>query len=183
MSVNLEKKPMPQSVNLTKSPGGVIEVVLTWTSRTDVDLAVMYELTDGSERRVVQALDRNFGSLDAPPYIALSGDDRSGGREVVTINLAQAGNIRRALVFAFIYQGGSWQKVGDAEVTVKHPVLGRFYFPLNKARAKSCALVDLQADGEGGLNMTRLGEFFSGYHQEIDSHYGWPKINWVAGSK
>jgi len=181
--VNLEKKPMPQSVNLTKVDNGIVEIILTWTSRTDVDLAVMYELTDGSQPRVVQALDRHFGSLNASPYIALNGDDRSGGREIVTINLAQASNIKRALVFAFIYEGGNWRGVGDAEVTVKHPALGEFYFSLNKARAKSCALVDLQADGQGGLDMTRLGEFFTGYHQEIDHHYGWPNINWVAGSK
>lgn len=182
MSYDL-KKPMPPSVNLTKASIGLVDVTLTWTSQTDVDLGVMYELADGSQPRVVQALDHDFGNLDAPPFIALSGDDRSGGREVVTINLAQASNIKRALVFAFIYDGGDWRDVGDAEVTVKHPALGEFYFSLNGAKAKSCALVDLQADGQGGLNMTRLGEFFAGYHQEIDRRYGWPNINWVAGSK
>lgn len=181
--MDLVKKPMPQAVNLAKVDNGIVEVALTWTSQTDVDLAVMYELTDGSRPRVVQALDRHFGDLNVPPYIALSGDDRSGGREVVTINLAQAGNIKRALVFAFIYEGGSWQRVGDAEVTVKHPTLGEFYFSLNKAEAMSCTLIDLRTDGRGGLDMTRLGEFFAGYHQEIDRYYGWPNINWRAGSK
>lgn len=45
----------------------------------DLDLACMYELTDGT-RGVVQPLGKFFGDLQHPPYIKLSGDDKYGRR-------------------------------------------------------------------------------------------------------
>src|SRR5438128_1255594 len=43
----------------------------------DLDLACMYELTDGT-KGVVQPLGEFFGNINEPPYIHLSGDDRFG---------------------------------------------------------------------------------------------------------
>jgi tellurite resistance protein TerA len=144
----------------------------------------MYQLTDGSQPRVVQALDKNFGSLNSAPYVLLSGDDRSGGSENLKINLAKADEIKRLLVFAFIYAGSNWKKVGDAQVRIQNPVGGDDYLiRLEGAKAASCALIDLQNDGSGNLRMTRLEQYFRGFHQDIDSYYGWPNINWVKGSK
>ena len=43
----------------------------------DLDVGCLYELQDGS-RGALQAFGKKFGRLDAPPYIALSADERTG---------------------------------------------------------------------------------------------------------
>jgi len=181
---------LKESVKLTKirktsaTTPSIVTLDLYWTTDTDVDLGVLLELRDGPRRKyVIQALDREFGSLTSAPYISLSGDDRHGGHEQIQLDLAHMDNVVRAMAFAYIYQGGNWRTVGDARVEVHHPTLGDFVIPLDKSRAHSCALVDFQSDGNGGLVMTRLAEFFRGYQADIDRHYGWPNINWQAGSK
>ncbi len=73
----------------------------------DLDLACLWELTDGS-KGVIQALGNAFGALDTPPFAQLDGDDRSGsatGGENLRVNLSHLAEIRRVLVFAFIYEG------------------------------------------------------------------------------
>lgn len=119
------------TVSLTKqgSAGGELRVNLNWNARPaaapgggflkrlaalgggrggiDLDLACLWELTDG-RKGVVQALGNAFGALDTPPYAQLDGDDRSGsatGGENLRINLTHLAEIRRVLVFAFIYEG------------------------------------------------------------------------------
>jgi len=165
------------------APDTIVTIDLTWTSRTDVDLGMMIEFNDGTTR-VVQALGKDFGSLDSEPYIWLSGDDRRGGHEQLKLDLARMGNVRRAMAIAFIYRGfGGWKRVGEAKVTIHHPTQGDFEIVLGKNGGKSCALVDFRSDDAGGLSMERLGEFFPGYHQDIDQFYKWPNINWVAGRK
>ncbi len=73
----------------------------------DLDLAALYELADG-RKGVVQALGNTFGDLDGPPYVKLDADDRTGSSaagETLFINLDHTADIRRILVFAFIYEG------------------------------------------------------------------------------
>lgn len=163
---------------------GIMTVTLRWSSRTDVDLACMWETIDG-RTGVIQALDRDFGSLTQAPYVSLDGDARSGGVEVLKVNLAHADQLRRALVFAFIYEGGDWRDVHDATVTVEHPSQGEFLVELSGQRRKrTCALVDLQSTHPGGpLALTREEVYFGGYHEEVDKHYDWPRINWRPGTK
>lgn len=179
MAVKLEKgKP----VSLAKS-NGIMTVTLRWTSRTDVDLACMHELV-GHKPSVVQALDKDFGSLERPPYVSLDRDDRAGGQETLRVNLAHAAEIKRLLVFAYIYEGGTWRNVGDASVTVEHPS-ETYEIKLNGGgwRSKSCALVGLRSDGNGGLTLSHEEVYFNAFHEEIDRHFGWPNINWVKGTK
>jgi tellurite resistance protein TerA len=163
---------------------GIMSVTLRWSSQTDVDLACVWETTDG-KTGVIQALDKTFGSLTEAPYISLDGDARSGGVETLKVNLAQADQLKRAMVFAFVYAGGSWHDVRDATVTVEHPTQGEFLVELSGQRRKrTCALVDLQATHPGGpLALTREEVYFGGYHEELDRHYRWPNINWTPGRK
>jgi len=120
------------TVSLTKGSGatGQMRVNLNWNAGTkglfrkaqsiDLDLGCLYELTDGS-KGVVQALGNAFGRLDGPPYIQLDGDDRSGsatGGENLSINLEHLHEIKRVLVFAFIYEGvPAWSRA-DGVVTL-----------------------------------------------------------------
>ncbi len=184
MGITLEKG---TPVSLTKTDAGLMEVILSWEkSGVDVDLACMIETVEDGVRAkpiVIQALDKKYGSISKAPFVALDRDVRTGGStETLTVNLARSHKIVRALIFAFIYEGGTWGKAGNAKVQIKHPQ-GDYEFAFSDRNARSCVLVDLQNDGSGNLNMSREGTFFSGFHREIDQHYGWPKIDWVAGRK
>ena len=109
--VNLQKG---QKVSLVKGSNGLGEVLinLNWkqpkglfAKPIDLDLACLYELKDGS-KGVVQALGKQFGSLNEKPYIALDGDDRSGASangENIRINGRMVSKIKRILIKIWIY--------------------------------------------------------------------------------
>ncbi len=200
-SISLTKaKP---SVSLVKQSGHM-NVNLNWTARPaaptgggflkrlaaagsggiDLDLGCLWELTDGS-KGVVQALGGTFGSLDAPPYIWLNGDDRSGanaGGEDLVINLAHSAEIRRVLVFACIYEGAPTFDAAQAVVTLSPPagpsVEVRLDETAGKARMCAVALIN------GGTNLTvnREMKYFDGGQRLIDEAYGWG-MQWARGRK
>ena len=139
MAINLQKG---QKVSLEKkstSGLGEIHVNLNWNSvpqkqgffasllggnqGIDLDLGCLYELKDG-RKGAVQALGNSFGSLVNPPYISLDGDDRTGAAvagENLRINGNQISNIKRILIYTFIYEGiANWQQA-NAVVTIKYP--------------------------------------------------------------
>ena len=70
----------------------------------DLDLGCLYELQDGT-KGVVQPLGGFLGDLNAPPYVKLSGDDRFGSAsgETIYVNLDHRDEIKRLLVFVYIY--------------------------------------------------------------------------------
>ena len=127
------------SVSLTKqgSAGGQLRVNLQWStgagqqrkglfggkrgSGVDLDLACLWEFTDGS-KGVVQALGNAFQApYHGAPIIRLDGDDRSGasvGGENMFIDLSRVNEIRRILVFAFIYEGVPNWASADGVVTL-----------------------------------------------------------------
>ena len=89
----------------------------------DLDLACLYELQNGS-KGVVQALGNCFGNLNNPPYIALDGDDRTGSNakgETIRVNGKFVDQIKRILIFTFIYDGVANWREADGVVTVKCP--------------------------------------------------------------
>lgn len=186
------------TVNLAKSgsSGGTIRVNLNWAqapatggffkrkSSVDLDLRCLYELADGS-RGGIGALDRNFGSLEKPPYIKLDQDDRSGsvaGGENMFINLADPSVFRRILIFADIYEGSpNWAAV-DGVVTVESqfgpPIEVRMDSAKNSLRTASIVLIEV---GGNGVSVTRAVEYFSG-GDKMDKHFRWG-LNWGRGSK
>jgi tellurite resistance protein TerA len=101
--------------------GGEMRVNLNWTARPssggflrrsapgddiDLDLGALYEFGNG-RKGVVQALGNAFRSKnDGEPIISLDGDDRTGEStegENLRIDLSRLSEIRRILVFAYIY--------------------------------------------------------------------------------
>ena len=138
MAINLQKG---QKVNLKKASTkglGQILVNLNWNSKPqnkglfgslfgssgiDLDLGCLYELKDGS-KGAIQALGNNFGSFNRPPYIVLDGDDRTGSvatGENLRINGDEISNIKRILIYTYIYEGVANWKEADAIVTIKYP--------------------------------------------------------------
>ena len=194
------------SVSLTKGGGasGVMRVNLNWNARPagqggggflkklsgaasgniDLDLGCLWELQSG-EKGVVQALGNAFGSLQQAPYVSLDGDDRSGtnsGGENLQINLDRLDQIKRVLVFAFIYEGvPAWDKA-DGVVTL-FPVGGA---PIEvrldgSSSARMCAIALLTNEG-GSLKVNHEVQYVNGGQSKLDEAYGWG-MNWTPGRK
>jgi len=205
--VSLSKVTLTKSaptVSLAKrgNATGHLRVNLNWTARgteirglfgrkkgsdIDLDLACMYEFTDGT-KGIVQALGNAFQSPGAggAPVIRLDGDDRSGsstGGENMFIDLAQTQHIRRILVFTFIYQGTPNWAAADAVVTL-YPVSGpeiEVRLDESDPRSPSCLIAGIEnVDGE--LVVRREVRYIQGNQSAVDRAYGWG-MNWTPGRK
>ena len=203
MAISLSKG---QKINLQKpSPSsglGEILVNLNWNSKPanqgflkslfggsssgiDLDLGCLYELNDG-RKGAVQALGNTFGSLTNPPYISLDGDDRTGnaaGGENLRINGNMISQIKRILVYTFIYEGvANWQQA-DAIVTIKYPGAEDIIVKMDtfNSSQKMCALAMLQNVNNDTFSIEKIIQFYGG-HQLMDQAYGWG-MRWTPGRK
>ena len=150
----------------------------------DLDLACMYELTDGS-RGVVQALGDFYGSFNDPPYVQLSGDDRFGSAsgEWMQINLDQKEHFKRLLIFVYIYDGTPAFDRTHAVVTL-YPSSGTpIEIPLDEhaPEARSCAVL-LMENRKDELLVRRELRYVHGFQSELDRLYGWG-LQWGRGYK
>ncbi|MFE5662544.1 Tellurium resistance [Streptomyces niveus] len=150
----------------------------------DLDIGCMYELADGS-KGVVQPLGGFFGSLNEPPYIKLSGDDRFGAPsgETIYINLDHREEIKRLLVFVYIYDRTPAFDRTHANVTL-YPSNGpRIEIELDERapQARSCAVFSLETV-KGDLVVRREVKFVYGFQAELDRLYGWG-LQWGRGYK
>lgn len=165
--------------------GGFLKRVLSAGSGgVDLDLACLFELADGRSG-VVQALGNAFGSFDNPPYVNLDADDRTGaaaGGENLHVNLARIGEIRRLLVFAFIYEGVASFDQADAVVTLTPAQGAPIEVRLDERAggARMCAIALLTNTG-GDFSVSREVRYVSG-HRELDKAYSWG-LDWTAGRK
>ncbi|CAM4147449.1 TerD family protein [Saccharibacillus endophyticus] len=186
--ISLEKKAGTNSI-------GEILVNLNWnqrqgkgffgkTSGVDLDLGCLFELKDG-HKGTVQALGRAFGSLNDEPYVMLDGDDRTGtksGGENMRINGARLRDIKRIVVYAFIYEGAANWAQADGVVTIKGggpDIVVRM--DEHGSRKGMCAVAMITNVGDQTFSIERLVEYFSG-HRELDQAYGWG-LRWTTGSK
>jgi len=149
----------------------------------DLDLGCLYELADGSAG-VVQALGGRFGSFEDRPYIRLDGDDRTGASssgENMHINGDRFDQIRRVLVFAFIYEGlANWTQT-DGVVTLTLPDQPVVEVRLDNGTAqRMCAIAMIENRGDA-LQVTKLAEYVA-EHRALDQKYGFG-LRWRTGSK
>ncbi len=199
MAISLEKG---KKVNLTKTSSaglGEILINLNWNSSAkgflsgllgskkgiDLDLGCLFELKDG-RKGAVQALGNAFGSLNYPPFIALDGDDRTGqaiSGENLRINGNQIAQIKRVLVYTFIYEGVANWKQADATVTIKYPGAEDIVVKMDEYDSKDimCGLVLLENQNDETFSVEKLVRFFDS-HLSLDRAYGWG-MNWKAGRK
>ncbi|KVX18546.1 tellurium resistance protein TerA [Burkholderia ubonensis] len=166
------------------SGGGLLGGLFGKGGSVDLDVGCLFELQDGY-KGVVQALGNCFGNLNDEPYIQLMGDDRTGsvaGGEWLHINGKQWSEIKRILVFAFIYEGAPNWKATDGVVTVFVPGQPEIEVRLNEegGRHGMCAIALLENVG-GAVKVTRRVDFHRG-HDDMDRAYGWG-MRWRAGSK
>lgn len=155
----------------------------------DLDLACMFELTDGS-KGVVQALGDSFGNFNGRPYIQLAADDRTGANadgENLTINGQHFDEIKRALIFAFIYEGAPNWAATDGVVTVNVPDQPPIEVRLDQGSSqRMCAIAMIENVG-GKLQVTKLVDYIvpeggKSMHEVMDRKYNFG-MKWVAGSK
>lgn len=192
--VTLDKTRSTISLEKTSAGFGEIKVNLNWNKggggffsrakSVDLDVGCLYELQDGS-KSVVQALGERFGSLTREPFIQLMGDDRTGsvaGGEWLHINGTKWSEIKRILIFAFIYEGAPNWKETDGVVTIFMPGQPDIEVRLNEegGRDGMCAIAMLE-NVNGAVKVSRRVDFHRG-HSYMDDAYGWG-MSWKAGSK
>jgi tellurite resistance protein TerA len=192
------------SVSLTKrgATGGQLRVNLQWSageqqgrgglfgkrrgSSIDLDLACLWEFSDGS-KGVVQALGNAFQApYQGPPIIRLDGDDRSGsaaGGENMFIDLSRVDEIRRILVFAFIYEGTPNWAGADGVVTL-YPASGpeiEVRLDEHDTGSPTCVIAMLENQG-GEMVVRREVRYIRGGQADVDDAYGWG-MEWARGRK
>jgi tellurite resistance protein TerA len=155
----------------------------------DLDIACMYEMADGMPG-LVQALGNQWGSYSARPYIHLAGDDRSGtvkDGENIFINGEQFNSIKRAIIFAFIYDGAPNWAATDGVVTISVPEQPPIEVRLDQGgRQMLCAIAMIENRG-GELQVTKLVDYFeqqgqTSAHELLDRKYGFG-LRWTTGKK
>lgn len=151
----------------------------------DLDLGCLYELADG-RRGGMQAFGKNHGAQDEAPYIWLTGDERTGDREgpdeVIHINGAHWADIKRLLLYVYIYEGAqNWAAV-KPQLQVRVPGQPPMIVTLQaqKTHLPLCAVASLE-NIRGGIRMTSVLEYFPG-HTEMDRAFGFG-LEWVQGEK
>ena len=184
-----------QKVNLDKASGEIL-INLNWHKGTkggwfsksgaiDLDLGCLYELKNGTKGSI-QALGNNFGSLTKSPYISLDGDDRTGessSGENLRVNGARISEIKRILVYTFIYEGArNWQDA-DGVVTVKCPGSRDIIVKMDEYDKTQgmCAIAMLENVNDMTFSVEKLVKFFDG-HKIMDEYYNWG-LKWVYGRK
>jgi len=194
------------SVSLTKrgATSGQLRVNLQWSSGAppqkkglfgrlaggsggiDLDLACLWEFTDGT-KGVVQALGNAFQApYHGAPIIRLDGDDRSGSNaagENMFIDLSRVNEIKRILVFAFIYEGVPNWASADGVVTL-YPAQGaEIEVRLDEADTGSPTCVIAMLENQGGdLVVRREVRYIRGGQADVDRAYGWG-MEWARGRK
>lgn len=182
-------------INLSKGKGEIL-INLNWSQPEkkgffgfsqgiDLDLGCLFELTDG-RKGSVQALGNTFGSLYDPPYIALDGDDRTGtsaAGENLRVNSDMIPQIRRILVYTFIYDGAANWREAKGVVTVKCPGSRDIIVNMDEYGSDKimCAIALLKNEDGHSLSMEKVVRFFNG-HFDMDRAFNWG-LRWVAGSK
>ncbi|MFE0463283.1 Tellurium resistance [Kitasatospora sp. NPDC058965] len=150
----------------------------------DLDLACMYELTNGS-RGVVQPLGKFFGDLQHPPYVKLSGDDQYGAPsgESMYINLEKKEEFKRLLIFVYIYDGTPAFDQTHAQIQIVPPSGQRLEVNLDEraGTARSCAVLLIENEG-GKLMARREVRYVHGFQADLDRLYGFG-MQWQRGYK
>lgn len=192
--INLTKKDTKKvgkiNINLNWNTGGAkkkgfFASLFGGNDSVDLDLGCLFELKDG-RKGAVQALGNSFGSYDTAPYIVLDGDDRTGANangENIFINGDKIKEIKRILVYTFIYEGAAnWQQV-DGKVRIN--ISGQEEILINMDEYKNgynmCALIMLQNVNDTTFSVEKLVRYFEG-HEKMDRAYNWG-MRWVPGRK
>ncbi len=183
-----------------QGPKGEIRLHLDWNHEVgfmrrvfgegeiDLDLGCYYELANGRKTlidglqfargRVVPRDEvSRQGCYVAPPYIWHAGDDKgSAGAsgETILVNPAGLGEIKRIILYTFIYEGTRKWSETKASLQISVPGCEPVVIEVGDtpSQQRFCALAQITVNDDGTLDVTRLGTFHDG-HSDCDAAYGW----------
>jgi tellurite resistance protein TerA len=175
------------NITMAESKGGILGRFVKKVARqgVDIDLGCLYELQDGT-RGCIQAFGEMMGNFNEVPFITLSGDERTGDTpgddEFLRINGAQWNEIKRVLIYAYIYGGAASWSVIKPQIQLSIP--GEYPMvvtpTVNKSELAVCAIAEME-NIRNGLRLTNHSEYFPG-HNEMDRAFGFG-IAWTDGEK
>lgn len=172
--------------NVIKEKSGLLGKLLGKVTKrgVDLDLGCLYEMQDGT-RGCIQAFGEKFGALDKPPYMNHSGDERTGDKEgydeEININAAHWNDIKRILVYVYIYDGApNWAEISP-KIMLDIPGEQDLVVSLSEYNDKFalCAVGGLE-NVRGGIKLTNYTEYFPG-HDEMDRAFGFG-LTWGDGT-
>ncbi|MGH1404602.1 MAG: Tellurium resistance protein TerA [Alphaproteobacteria bacterium] len=151
----------------------------------DLDIGCLYEMQDGT-RGSIQAFGEKFGHYNELPYIALSGDERTGDAEghdeYIVVNGRKWDEIKRMLIYIYIYDGAPrWSEI-KPQIVIDVPGENDLYVTLGAHNDQLClcAVGELESV-RGGIKLTNRTEYFPG-HEEMDRAFGYG-LEWKDGQK
>ena len=201
---NLSKPGQEKTVSVPAGGFGTVTVGLSWDNivveqsgffsrlfkkatkqGVDLDLGCLFEMQDG-RRGAVQGFGNMFGDFDNPPYLKLSGDNRTGNApgadETMSINGAKWAEIKRILIYTYIYDGvANWSQVKpvlNVAIPGETPMEVRIQTYRDEMEMCAVALIE---NVKGGIRMKNQSEYYHG-HAEMDRAYGFG-IRWEQGAK
>ena len=197
--INLEKGGASFSgeiiINLDWSKGGLLKQM--FGNAIDLDLGCFYELRDGS-KMLIDGLQfskgrggsrhqvTRQGCYDQKPYIWHKGDDRGGGAssgETILVNPKGVNDIKRMVIYTFIFEGVA--KWADTNAVVKVKVPGNEDIIVEMGNQSSnkrfCAIAELNFGGDNSITVKKLVTFHDS-HSDCDRQYGWG-FSYKPGSK
>jgi len=211
MAIILEKGGDTHRINLEKSSGrpltGEIVINLDWNkggffknlfgNAVDLDLGCFYEMRDG-KKMLIDGLqfshgrggDRHHvtrqGCYDHAPYIWHQGDDRGGGAssgEIILVNPNGVSQIKRIIVYTFIYEGVAKWSETNAVVEVKIPGSDDVIVKMGQQSStkRFCAIAQLDFGTDNSITVKKLVTFHDS-HSDCDKVYSWG-FNYSPGSK
>lgn len=210
MAIELKKGGDTHRIDLNKRTGsnlnGEIIINLDWSSGKsgllgmfkkdiDLDLGCFYEMRDGSKMLIdgVQFSRGRGGNRDQQtrqgcytktPYIWHYGDVRTGGSgETIAVNPAGVNDIKRIIVYTFIYDGVARWDETDAIVKITVPGTETVEVKMDQQKTdkKFCAIAELDFNGDNSITVKKLVTFHKG-HRDCDKAYGWG-FDYAPGSK
>lgn len=182
MAIILEKGGDTHRINLEKPSGrplaGEIVINLDWNkggflknlfgNAVDLDLGCFYEMRDG-KKMLIDGLqfshgrggDRHHatrqGCYDQAPYIWHQGDDRGRGSssgETILVNPNGANQIKRIIIYTFIYEGVAKWSETNAVVKVKVPGSEDVVVEMGQqsSNKRFCAIAQLDFGTDNSIN-------------------------------
>ena len=178
-----------------EKPKGFFASLFSGDDEIDLDLGVFVEMnianpdTNEPFKFCVQPLNQGLlqtGRFHEFPWVHHLGDDRTGAvaaGEFVKVNLNERQNLRRIMVFTYIYEGAANWAQTDGVVSVKAPGCPELLVELGKASTQQtfCAICWIDFLADGSVKVTKCATFHDD-HVDCDRTYGWG-LKWVAGSK
>ncbi|WP_126971948.1 stress protein [Gynurincola endophyticus] len=202
-SIDLKKREVFQKeilINLNWSNGeskkGFLAGLLGRNTDIDLDLGCFYELNNG-DKLVIDGLqfskgrggakDRltNQGRYTDRPWIWHTGDDRGsniGSGENILINPIGVRDLKRVVVYCFIYDGVARWADTNAVVNIKVAGNPDVEVELGKQNSikKFCAIAEIMFNPDS-MNVKKLVTFHNS-HNECDKAYSWG-FRWTSGAK